>query len=191
METVAQQKIALRDRLRRRLAELSAVEVRAHSAAVWERLAMMEQFNVAKCIRVYVSTGHEIETHGLIRQLLAMGRCVCAPKFSENAYRLCAVGDFDADLKPGKFGILEPRLPHPPAMPPAVMIVPGLAFDAAGNRLGRGLGFFDAILREATGTIIALAHDFQVVKEIPADHRDVRVNFVVTESRVIAARGNQ
>jgi 5-formyltetrahydrofolate cyclo-ligase len=191
METVVEQKIALRDRIRSRLAQLSAAEVRAHSAAIWERLPLLEDFKTANCISAYVSTGNEIETHGLIRQLLAMGRCVCVPAFVNGTYRLCELRDFDADLALGKFGILEPKLSGASATAPGALLVPGLAFDLAGNRLGRGLGCFDAILRDATGTKIALAHDFQVLPEIPVDSHDVRVDFIVTEERVIIAKGSQ
>ena len=67
--------------------------------------------------------------------------------------------------------------------------MPGLAFDVKGNRLGRGRGFFDALLRQAKGAKIALAHDFQLLDEVPADAHDVRVDFIVTESRVVNCKG--
>ena len=99
------------------------------------------------------------------------------------------IHDFDGDLVKGKFGILEPKLPATMTEQPGVWLVPGLAFDAKGNRLGRGQGFFDALLRKATGVKIALAHDFQVLNEVPAEGRDVRVDFIVTESRVVNCKG--
>jgi 5-formyltetrahydrofolate cyclo-ligase len=179
-------KSALREQMRRRLAELTAADVRAHSAAVWERLAGLPQFATAGCVCAYVSTGHEIETHGLIRQLLAIGRRVCAPAFV-GEYQPAQIRDFDADLAKGKFGILEPRTVTPAR--PDVWLVPGLAFDPRGNRLGRGRGFYDAMLRQARGPKLALAHDFQLLDEIPADAHDARVDFVITESRVVTCKG--
>src|SRR5258708_3324077 len=100
------EKTALRVQLRGALAGLDDGAVRAHSAAVWERLAVIDGFKAAQCICTYVSSGHEIETHGLIRQLLALGRRVCVPAFVD-AYIPAEIKDFDADLVAGQFGILE------------------------------------------------------------------------------------
>jgi 5-formyltetrahydrofolate cyclo-ligase len=179
-------KSTLRERIRARLAELPATEVRAHSASVWERLAVLPAFPPAQSVMTYVSHGNEIDTHGLIRQLLAMGRQVCVPAFA-GEYVPAVIHDFDADLVEGRFGILEPKSVIPAN--PEVWLVPGLAFDVKGNRLGRGGGFFDALLRRATGAKIALAHDFQLLDEVPAETHDVRVDFIVTESRVVNCKG--
>jgi 5-formyltetrahydrofolate cyclo-ligase len=179
-------KSVLRERMRARLAELPAAELRAHSAAVWERLSVLPAFASANVVMTYVSKESEIETHGLIRQLLALGRQVCVPAFDGRAYRLSQLRDFD-ELTVGKFGILEPKLG--PAMEPDALLVPGLAFDRNGNRLGRGRGVFDALLRPARGVKIALAHDFQVLSEVPAEKPDVRADFIVTESRVVNCKG--
>jgi 5-formyltetrahydrofolate cyclo-ligase len=180
-------KSALREQTRARLAELPATEVRAHSAAVWERLSVLPAFATAKSVMTYVSTGTEINTHGLIRQLLAMGRQVCVPAWVDK-YVPAAIHDFDLDLVEGKFGIPEPKTAVT-AVQPEVWLVPGLAFAVNGNRLGRGRGFFDALLRTAHGVKIALAHDFQLLDEVPAEAHDVRVDFIVTESRVVNCKG--
>jgi len=188
--------MTLRDRMRARLAQQDPADVRLWSAAIWERLSVLGEFSTAARLLVYVSTGNEVDTHGLIRQLLAMGREVCVPRFEPvtQRYVACRVRDFDADLATGKFGILEPR---PEALKPAAadpigaVLVPGLAFDETGNRLGRGLGHFDRLLRQSGGVKIALAFDFQVVDEVPAEAHDARVDFMVTETRVVNPRGNR
>ncbi len=182
--------------MRVRLAGLSATDVRAKSAAIWERLSVLGEFASATMLLVYVSTGNEVDTHGLIRQLLAMGRHVCVPRFEPATQRYVAseLRDFDADLATGKFGILEPR---PEAICPAApdqvgaAVVPGLAFDETGHRLGRGMGYFDRLLQEARGTRIAMAFDFQLLGEVPAEAHDARMDFVVTETRVIKTKGNR
>ncbi|HVM61524.1 MAG TPA: 5-formyltetrahydrofolate cyclo-ligase [Verrucomicrobiae bacterium] len=196
MESAAQKKIALRERMRARLASQSPAEARAKSAAIWERLSVVREFSGARRLLSYVSTGAEVDTHGLIRQLLAMGRHVCVPRFDEaqRTYVVSEIGDFDGDLMTGKFGILEPR---PEAMRPAVLdpigiaLVPGLAFDETGNRLGRGLGHFDRLLRQTGGVKIALAFDFQLLDEVPAETHDMRMDFIVTETRVVNLKGNR
>jgi len=186
----------LRQRAREKLAALTLAEARAGSAAIWERLSVLGEFSAAARLLIYVSTGNEVDTHGLIRQLLAMGREVSVPRFepATQSYVASEVRDFDADLATGEFGILEPRTE---AIRPAAfdqigaVLVPGLAFDETGNRLGRGLGHFDRLLRQTGGVKIALAFDFQVLDEVPAEPHDARVDFIVTETRVVNPRGNR
>ena len=81
METIAQEKVALRNQMREKFAALTETEVRAKSAAIWERLAVLPEFAQAARLLIYVSMGKEADTHGLIQQLLAMGRQVYAPAF--------------------------------------------------------------------------------------------------------------
>lgn len=181
--------------MRARLAEQSAADVRAKSAAIWERLSVLREFAGAARPLLYVSMGPEVDTHGLIRQLLAMGRNVCVPWFDAARQRYAASGlrDFDADLATGRFGILEPK---PEAIRPAaadqidVALAPGLAFDETGNRLGRGMGYFDRLLQETSGARIALAFDFQLLGEVPTEAHDTRMDFIVTETRLIKIKGN-
>jgi len=176
-----------------RLTEQNAADVRVKSAAIWERLSVLREFAGATRPLVYVSKGPEVDTHGLIRQLLAMGRKVYVPWFdaANERYRASELHDFDTDLTSGRFGILEPK---PAAIRPAaaeeidVALAPGLAFDKAGNRLGRGMGYFDRLLQETRGAQIALAFDFQLLGEVPTEAHDRRMDFIVTETRVIKTK---
>jgi len=87
--------------------------------------------------------------------------------------------------------ILEPKLVRPvPVTRPHVWLVPGLAFDRNGNRLGRGKGYFDALLARAPGVKIALTHDFQLLNEVPTEAHDVRMDFIVTEIQVFQCPRN-
>src|SRR5690242_8563208 len=101
-------KPALRERLNAQIAGLDAGTVRQHSATIWERLAVLPEFVASQCPCVYVSFGNEIETHGLIRQLHALGRQVSVPCWREKKYVPVALRDFD-ELVEGKFGIREPK----------------------------------------------------------------------------------
>ena len=196
MEATAREKVALRKKMSARLAGQSAADVRARSAAIWERLSVLREFTGAVRPLVYVSKTPEVDTHGLIRQLLAMGRNVCVPWFdaASGRYAAAELRDFDTELATGRFGILEPK---PGAIRPAaadqidVALAPGLAFDETGNRLGRGLGYFDRLLQETRGTSVALAFDFQLLAEVPAEAHDMRMDFIVTETRVITTKGNR
>jgi 5-formyltetrahydrofolate cyclo-ligase len=189
VETTAE-KIELRERMRAMLATMPASQVRVKSAAIWERLSVLPELASASWLLVYVSKGREVDTHGLIQQLLAMGRHVCVPKFDESTqqYLISELRDFASELVEGKFRILEPRTESIRAVEAGKLeafVVPGLAFDAAGHRLGRGMGYFDRILRDARQPIIGLAYDFQILEEIPVESHDVCVDFVVTETRTL------
>jgi len=194
METVAQQKVDLRNQMQARFAALTAAEVRGKSAAIWERLAILPAFAGAAQRLIYISTGWEVDTHGLIQQMLAMGELICVPYYDPKtkSYAPSALHDFHCDLGAGRFAILEPK---PEAVRPVAAnqieaaLVPGLAFDATGNRLGRGMGYFDRLLSEIGGIKIALAYDFQILNEVPAEAHDVRVDFIVTESRIVQSKG--
>ena len=168
------------------LTGLDAGTVHRHSLAVMKRLAELPVFMNAKSLVVYVSFGNEIQTHDLIRQLLIEGRHVCIPAFQAGKYLAAEIQDFDRDLVAGKLKILEPKLlRHVPVARPDAWLVPGLAFDRNGNRLGRGKGYFDALLEHARGVKIALTHDFQLLSEVPTEPHDVRMDFIITENQVV------
>ena len=188
------QKQELRHQMRERLASLSSSQVRAGSAAVWERLSVLPEFVSANWLLVYVSKGHEVDTHGLIQQLLAIGKHVCVPKFDDAAAMLRRVGveRFCRGIGGGQDSAFwspeqgAVRLVGADKLD--ALLVPGLAFDGKGNRVGRGMGFFDRLLQEARGIKIALAYDFQVLNEVPADAHDVCVDFIVTEKQVVPCK---
>ena len=176
----------LRNQMLAHLAGMDAATVHRHSSAAVKRLTPLAVFADAALVAVYVSFGTEIETHDLIRQLLRAGRPVCVPAFSAGAYVVAEIRDFDQDLTAGQLGILEPRhLRRVPASRPDVWLVPGVAFDRNGNRLGRGKGYFDALLQHAPGVKISLAHDCQLVTKVPAEAHDVRMDWIVTENQVV------
>jgi|YelNatPaOPRAMG01_1025707.scaffolds.fasta_scaffold02195_17 5-formyltetrahydrofolate cyclo-ligase len=161
-------------------------------AGAWvvPRVLALPEVMAATWVAGFVSFGTEVPTHELLRHLLAEGKHVCVPSFDPVGQRyICSeLKHFDADLAPGKLDILEPRraaLRPVAANKVDVWLVPGLAFDEHGNRLGRGMGYFDQLLRDARGVKIGLAHDCQVVKKVPTDSHDVGMDWIVTETRTI------
>ena len=66
-----------------------------------------------------------------------------------------------------------------------LILVPGVAFDLSGNRLGRGKGFYDRILAEASGIKCGVCHDFQLLEKIPAEPHDAKVDFILTPARCV------
>ena len=192
MNTVLQ-KTELRQRMRARRLALTPVEVRSRSEAIDALVMTLPAFTAARRILAYVSRGNEVMTHELIQRLLAAGREVGVPMFdaAREEYRASLVREFPADLQEGKLRILEPK---PAAVRPVRMdyfealLIPGLAFDERGHRLGRGKGYFDRMLEQTRGVKIALAYDFEVLAEVPAAVHDVPMDFIVTETQVVQCR---
>ena len=93
------------------------------------------------------------------------------------------------DLKPGSYGILEPKkdcLKWVSPMDINLIIVPGVGFDKKGNRLGHGEGYYDRLLSKPFGTLsIGLAFEIQIIEDIPIDTHDQPVDILITEKRVI------
>ena len=157
----------------------------------------LEGFASAAVVCSYVSFREEVETAELIDSLLREGRRVAVPVHLHGIAQPLAFAEIRSldELVPNHFGIPQP--PHEAAryLPTAAIplfLVPGLAFDHAGRRLGYGLGFYDrAFAAAAPGALkVGLAFEPQVIERVPADHHDVLLDLVVTEERVIpAARG--
>ncbi|MBP8128053.1 MAG: 5-formyltetrahydrofolate cyclo-ligase [Candidatus Hydrogenedentes bacterium] len=165
---------------------------REHSRAIVARVCSLPEFAAAQAILTYVaSKDNEVETRGLIEALLADARPVWVPLARGSSVlvwsRLLALDE----LAPGRFGILEPRpecrrildLPRD-----AMALVPGIAFSAAGQRIGYGGGYFDRFLSRFTGTAAGLAYECQIAPSWAVDAHDVPVAMVVTERRVLRAR---
>jgi len=145
---------------------------------------------------IYLSTKNEIPTRYIARAFWEVGREVCVPAWSrsESAYKLYA---FDPKMKliKGHHGIREPAV-HVPVMPWDVdaFILPGLAFDIYGGRLGYGAGHYDGILSKATPRApkIALAYDWQILDTpLPLEAHDIAMDWIVSESRIVDCAKNR
>lgn len=190
---VAHQKMELRDRMRARRSTLSDSDVATRSAAIRKRLEQLPAFAGARRVLAYASRGHEVRTHELIQQLLAENRAVGVPAFdaARGVYVAALIERFPENLVEGQLRILEPR---PENRRPVgldffdVLLVPGVAFDVRGGRLGRGKGYYDRLLEAAPGTKIGLAYDCQIVPAVPLHDHDVHMDYVATETRLITCR---
>ncbi len=142
----------------------------------------------ARTFLFYAPLAGEVDLWPLIRETLATGRRAAFPRFDAQAdrYRAALVQSLARDLIPGKFGVREPRADCPaPDSGVDWILVPGVAFDLAGNRLGRGRGFYDRLLSELPGFRCGVAFDEQIVSELPAEPHDSRLDLVVTPTRWI------
>jgi 5-formyltetrahydrofolate cyclo-ligase len=178
---------------RRRLTPAERSERSRRAVAALRRL---EGFRGAALICTYVNFREEVETLELVESLLGEGRRVAVPVHLPGPPRPLVFAEIRAlaELAPNHFGIPQPPDEAARYLPTAAIplfLVPGLAFDPAGRRLGYGLGFYDRAFAAADPAAlkIGLAFDLQVVERVPADPHDVLMDVVVTEDRVIPAAG--
>lgn len=186
--TVAEQKKALRKEMAAALARLSPEDRRARSGRLVEALRADERFARSRTVFCYVSMPEETDTHGLIQGLLAegKGRTVAIPRVLTADQKLEArcLTRWAGSFVPGPFGILEPDPAVLKTVDPRTIdcvIVPGLAFDRDGYRLGRGKGYYDKFLAEiGPGAVrIALAFECQRVERVPREAHDQKVDRVL------------
>lgn len=183
-------KIQLRTRLLHQRNALSALEILTYSNKLIARLQEVSNVTEAHSVLAYISFGTEVNTHGLIKLLLSQGtKEVFVPVVAKEEKRLMISVLHDwSDLSTGSYGILEPRedLRHlRSAADVDLCLVPGVAFDQTGNRIGYGGGYYDRLLGSIEGRTVGLAYSFQVLDEIPFEVHDERVDVVVTEKRII------
>ncbi|HHZ12396.1 MAG: 5-formyltetrahydrofolate cyclo-ligase [Caldicoprobacterales bacterium] len=139
----------------------------------------------------YVNIGKEVNTRNIIECLLLDGKKVSVPICVTETTRLIASQIYDlAELAPSHFGLLEPIAEFVRQVDPKeieVVLVPGLAFDRRGNRLGYGKGYYDRFLIKLSPRAlkIGLAYSFQIIDEVPIDDFDIPLDIIVTEREII------
>ena len=148
------------------------------SLSVLERLRPL--LGDAKVILAYHSLPDEVDTHALLDELVAAGKTVLLPKVLDDATMELRRYTGRASLCEGAFHIMEPIGETFTAVDQIdLALIPGLAFDAQGHRLGRGKGYYDRFLSAFRGKTIGVCFDFQKVAEVPVDAHDVAVDRVV------------
>lgn len=178
----------VRDRIR---AVVGDMRVEA-AGKVGETLQRLESWSAARWIGGYVALRDELDLSGLVRHRLAMGGRVAVPALDaeRGEYVFREIRDWDGDLVPGAFGVREPR---PTCGVVDVtwldfVLVPGIAFDTRGGRLGRGRGFYDRLLAPAVGVTCGVGMDDQLVPEVPVEAHDIRLNLVVVPGGLFGPR---
>jgi len=187
---VGMDKASLRGWAKDRIAALPAVERARAAAALDARVADWQTYKNARTVACFASDLGEIDTAPLLRRILSEGKTLLLPyvqgEGKEASMSFAPVKDLEKDLAEGAFGILEP-VPETRngAVPgPDLILVPGLAFDLRGGRLGKGKGFYDRYLAGYRGFKAGLAYDVQITeKNLPLDAHDQTVDAVVTDQR--------
>ena len=187
-------KRALRARVLSQRDRLAPEARDAASRSIAAALAERADFRGARTVLLTLPFGSEWDTRPLLAEALAKGKAVAMPRVNLERRMLdtCVIRDPGVDVALGYRSIPEPRA-HCEVIDPTAIdwaLVPGVAFDAAGRRLGYGGGYYDRLLplMRPDAPRIAGAFDVQIVERVPAAPHDLRVDTVVTPTRVLAPR---
>jgi 5-formyltetrahydrofolate cyclo-ligase len=183
-------KKSLREQFLIKRKELSKSEVKKRSLQIQNRLFSLPWYRTTHNILFYISYDNEVNTHDMIKESLRIGKTVLVPKIDTQKKTICLskLLSWD-DLSPGAYSILEPRedcIREVPVSLVELLIVPGVAFDLRGNRIGHGMGYYDRLLKNTVQAhSIGLAFEYQIMKSLPAEEHDEKVEMIVTEARSI------
>jgi 5-formyltetrahydrofolate cyclo-ligase len=182
-------KAALRDKVRVGLARITAEQRSALAVQARVLLEGQPAWQEAGSILFYAPLPQELDVWPLLEKAVATGKTVVLPRFDKasGAYIAGCVHDPANDLELGRFGIREPKASCVPIPLNRLdfILVPGVAFDLHGRRLGRGRGFYDQLLAGQRGRTCGVAFDEQIVREVPTEPHDVRLNCILTPTRWI------
>lgn len=158
-----------------------------------EALLSLPLYKTADILFIYCSIGSEADTAGIILEALACGKKVALPKCMnrEGEMNFYIVDRIGSSLTKGAFSINEPddEICEPACdSEKSLCIVPGLAFDKKGNRLGYGKGYYDRFLSRFKGSSVGLCFDKCLCEELPCDKYDRRVDTIITESTIYNLR---
>lgn len=172
--------------------KLTREEINSKSNSIKEKLFDLKEYKNSNTIFSFISFASEINTHPIIKEMLDDKKQVGVPfTYSKNRKMIVAeIKDFYKDLELGFYDILSPRESELQPIEPKdidLVLVPGLAFDKNGYRVGYGGGYYDTFFSQTNDKAIkiGLAFDLQLVDENPIDKFDIPVDYIITENEII------
>ncbi len=180
-------KVELRKLFRSKRFAVNDTQNRAEKAML--NLCSMRQFNSAREILLYSNVGSELSTSPLFTSKCMNEKKVLLPVTLDLTGEM-GVGLWNDNLTAGNYGIPEPLpLENYQIETIDIVIVPGIAFDESGGRIGQGKGYYDRFLSQTKALRIGYCYEEQLTESVPMDEHDLYMDYIVTESRVIKCSG--
>ena len=176
------QKKELRKKIRARKRDIPVDELREMSRLACERLLAYERLSNASTVMMYYPLSDEVDVTPVIEQLAENGKTVVLPQVTGEATMVLRRYTGKADLQEGAFGIMEPCGEiFSDYETIDVAIIPGMAFDRCGNRLGRGKGYYDRFLPLLPARVykIGVCFPFQLLDDIPMEEHDIKMDTIL------------
>jgi 5-formyltetrahydrofolate cyclo-ligase len=192
MQDLKEKKAEIRNKTLSLRDALSDSQRKDKSDKIMDRLFEFANFVEAKIVLFYMNTDHEVNTVDMIRKAMEYEKGIVLPYVDKKEKQIIPlkIDDLDSDLQSGYRKILEPipqRCKQMPVEQIDLAIIPGIAFDERGGRIGHGTGFYDKLIPklEITTRKVALAFECQIVPQIPMEPHDRHIDIIVTEKRII------
>ena len=192
MEEIREKKQEIRNEINRLIAQYSPDVLAAKTKGIEERLFEFANYLEARIVLLYAPVAPEVDTLEIIKRSYMYNKIVVLPAFDPNNFRmtLMKVDDPEKDLVDGPRGNLEPNPKRCKVVPIDcldIAIIPGVAMDEKGGRIGSGKGYYDRLIPDLPITTrkVGLVFEDQVMPMIPMESHDRHVDIVVTEKRVI------
>ena len=192
MEETLKTKSEIRSDIAATINALSDVETKEKTKEVENRLFDFANFLESKIALLYINNGCEVISLGMIKRCFDLYKIVVLPAPNTNQFemKLMKIDNIDKDLKPGAEGILKPDADHCKTVPIEsidIAIIPGIAFDEKGGRIGSGDGYYDRLIPKLPITTrkVALSFESQIIQQVPVESHDRHVDIIITEKRII------
>ena len=186
-------KASLRRGAKQTRARIAMRDRTAWSAAIRSRLVALDCWREATVVALYAPIAGEADLIPLVKEARESGKRVVFPLARRSTATLAFFEVRGAsELRPGAYGVPEPPAGERGPVPAGqidLLVLPGLAFDLRGRRLGFGGGYYDRFLGETPRPAVGVAFESQICESLPAEDHDRGVDLVVTEARVIVASG--
>lgn len=170
--------------MREKKKEFSQEQKKELSLPVFTRIEALDEFKKARCILLYWSMDDEVYTHDFINKWYK-DKTILLPCVAGDDLILRQYQGIESMIAGEQFGILEPKgAVYQDYASIDLMIIPGVAFDSMKNRMGRGRGFYDRLLKTCGCEKLAVCFDFQIVEKVPTEEFDVKMDKVISTSRI-------
>ncbi len=192
MEEIGAAKIQIREDIAKIISAVAESDIAKKVSAIEDRLFEFANFLEAKIALLYISGDNEVQTKNIIKRAYRYNKIVVLPAFNPKTFEmeLMKVDDIAQELKPGHRGVPEPNVARCKIVPIDridIAIIPGIAFDEKGGRIGTGRGYYDRLIPKLAITTrkVALTLEDQIIPQIPMESHDKHVDIIITEKRII------
>ena len=192
MEEIQKTKDEIRDEITTILKSLSEKDIAEITKGIENRLFEFANFLEARIALLYVYNANEVNTHSILKRCFDYNKILVLPLInsSNQDFRLLKIDNLEFDLKPGPNGVLEPDIERCKTVPIEcidIAIIPGVAFDEKGGRIGSGDGYYNRLIPKLPITTrkVSLAFDSQILPQVPTESHDKYVDIIITEKRII------
>ena len=192
MEETGAAKIQIREDIAKTFSALSEGKIAEKTRAIEAKLFDFANFLEAKIALLYVNGDYEVSTENIIKRSHDYGKIVVLPAFDPVKFEmnLMKVDHFEKELIPGPRGVPEPDASRCKIVPMEridIAVIPGLAFDEKGGRVGSGKGYYDRLIPRLAITTrkVALTFEEQIIPQVPMESHDKHVDIIITDQRII------